>query len=77
MTFDWKNWHHWLHGLIGAFIGGSANTITNMIVSPETFNLNAGLPKVLEAALLSGIISAALFLKQSPLPPEPPDPPKP
>jgi hypothetical protein len=37
----------WLYGLFSAAISSAANTITVMIVAPETFNVNEGLGKVL------------------------------
>lgn len=63
-----NSWRNWVHGLIGAFIGGGANAVSVMVIAPETFNIHAGLEKLGGAFLLSGIISAALYLKQSPLP---------
>lgn len=63
-----KNWKAWLYGLASAAIGAAANTVTVMIVAPETFNLNEGLNKVLMAAGSSAIVAVALYLKQSPLP---------
>lgn len=64
-------WRHWLHGLIGAAIGGGANAITTMIIAPAQFNLQEGYKNVLMSAIVSAIVSAALYLKQSPLPEEP------
>ncbi|HOR98920.1 MAG TPA: hypothetical protein PLZ74_11170 [Kiritimatiellia bacterium] len=63
-----KNWKTWLYGLASAAIGAAANTVTVMIVAPETFNLGEGLNKVLMAAGSSAIVAVALYLKQSPLP---------
>jgi hypothetical protein len=62
-------WATWLHALLGAFIGGAANAIVNIVVAPDTFNLHEGKEKLLTAALLSGAVSAALYLKTAPLPP--------
>jgi hypothetical protein len=61
-------WQVWLKGLAGAVIGGAANSIVLMIVDPLTFNLAEGLPKLETVAIVSAIISAAMYLKQSPLP---------
>jgi hypothetical protein len=58
----------WLKGLIAAFIGGAANAVTNIIVAPETFNLNSGAGKLSQAALASGIFAMCFYLKKSPLP---------
>lgn len=58
----------WLKGLVAAFIGGSANGITVMIVDPVAFNFKEGLGKVGMVTLISGIFAVALYLKQSPVP---------
>lgn len=61
----------WLHGLVAAFISGGANGITVMIVDPTQFNLfQGGAAKLGMVMLVGAIVGAALFLKQSPLPPE-------
>jgi hypothetical protein len=60
----------WLKGLGSAFIGGSANVITTMIVAPDQFNFQEGLPKVAVAAGVGGVLALANYLKQSPLPGE-------
>jgi len=62
------NWKAWLHGLTSAFVGGAANSISAMVIDPKEFNLQEGLPKVLTMWGVSGVISAGLYLKQSPLP---------
>lgn len=62
------NWKAWLHGLGSAFIGGGANVVAALVIDPENFNLAEGVQKVLTLWLASGGISAALYLKQSPLP---------
>ncbi len=58
----------WLKGLLSAIIGAAANSIVLMIADPLTFNLTTGLGKVGTVALVSAIVAAALYLKQSPLP---------
>ena len=63
-----KNWENWLYGLMSAMIGGAANSVIVILVSPESFNFQEGLPKLGTAAFAFGIVSAALYLKQSPLP---------
>lgn len=65
------DWGMWLKGLIAAAIGGAANAVTVMIVDPVAFNLQDGGKKLAMVALVSAIVSAALYLKQSPLPGEP------
>ncbi len=62
------NWQNWVKGLISAIIGAAANSITVMIVDPTNFNLGAGLPKLGSVAIVSAVVAAAMYLKQSPLP---------
>ena len=64
------NWRMWLRGLIGALIGGAANGITAMVLDPNTFNFSTGLLALGKFAFVSGIISAALWLKTHPVPDE-------
>ena len=63
-----KNWRTWLKGLISAIIGAVANSITVMIVDPQAFNLTNNVGKLGMVAIVSAIVAAALYLKQSPLP---------
>ena len=61
----------WVHSLAAAAISGGANGITVMIVDPIQFNIFQGGAQKLGMVVLVGlIVGAALFLKQSPLPPE-------
>lgn len=62
------NWKLWLKGLISAIIGAFCNSIVLMIADPQTFNLSTGANKVLTVAIVSAIVAAAMYLKQSPLP---------
>jgi len=62
------DWNTWLKGLISAIIGGAANSVTVMIVSPLEFNLQEGAGKLGTVCIVSAIVSAALYLKKSPLP---------
>lgn len=61
--------NNWLRGLISAVIGGAANSITVMIVDPVAFNLQEGAGKLGTVALVSALLALAMYLKQSPLPP--------
>lgn len=61
-------WNKWIKGLISAIIGGAANSITVMIVDPLAFNMQDGAGKLGMVALVSAIVAAAMYLKQSPLP---------
>jgi hypothetical protein len=63
----WRNTEVWLHGLISAFVGGGASVVGAMIITPESYNIHE-LKKVFSLFLVNGIVSAALYLKQSPLP---------
>ena len=69
---QFSDWKTWVHGLAAAAIGGGANAVTLIIVEPSKFNATAsGWKNLGTAVLVSGIVSAALYLKQSPVPPEP------
>ena len=61
-----RNMRLWLRGLFGGFIGGAANSVCAMIVDPVNFNLDQ-LDRLAKFALLSGAISAALWLKSHPI----------
>jgi hypothetical protein len=67
-------WMTWAKGLISAVIGGAANSVTTMIVAPNDFNLQDGLGKVGTVAGVSALVSAAMYLKASPLPGSKPGP---
>lgn len=69
------NWRDWLKGLASAAIGAAANAVTVMIVDPANFNLSTGIGKVGTVALVSAVVAAAFYLKQSPLPQTPAPPP--
>jgi hypothetical protein len=66
----------WAKGLLAASIAGAANgVITGFAavgIDPAHFNLQAGLKPTLAiagvSAAMSGLIGAAAYLKQSPLP---------
>lgn len=64
------NWKVWGRGLMGAAIGGAANAVTAMGFEPTKFNFSEGLSHLLWFAVASAVISACLYLKQSPVPPE-------
>ena len=63
-----QDWKRWVKGLISAFIGAAANSVTVVIVDPVNFNPLTETKKVLTVALVSGAIAAAFYLKQSPVP---------
>jgi len=57
----------WVKGLLSAIIGGAANGITLMLIDPLNYNLSEGLGKLGTVALVSAIISAAMYLSKSPI----------
>ena len=73
-----KNVKHWLHGLLAAIIGGGSSAVCAavgpMMIDREVFNLQDGIGNVLKTMLagfiVSGLLQAAGYLKQSPIPPE-------
>lgn len=62
------DWRVWLKGLASAVIGGASTAVTLVIVDPMTFNLETGLSKLGTVVVVNAIVSAALYLKASPLP---------
>lgn len=66
MTF-----RQWVHGLAAAIIGGAASAVTVAIAAPDQFNIydQEALARLGSVVLVSALVSAALYLKQSPLPP--------
>ena len=63
------NWRIWLKGLIAAVVASAANSVSALIADPEHFNPSlAGWKNLGVVALVSAIVGAALYLKQSPVP---------
>lgn len=62
------NWRTWLKGLVSAVIGGVANSVVLMIADPSTFNLQQGKEHLVTVSVTTAILSAAMYLKQSPVP---------
>jgi hypothetical protein len=58
----------WVRGLVAAVVSAAANSVTVMVVEPMHFNLNEGLGKVGQVALVSALVGAALYLKEHPVP---------
>lgn len=60
----------WLHGLGAAFIGAIGSSVSTMVVAPDKFNFNTeqGILHLLASWVVSGIIAAGAYLRQSPLP---------
>lgn len=65
----WLKWELWFRGLMAAGIGSAANGVTLCIVDPSNFNIHEGMKKLGEVCLGSALVSMAMYLKQSPLPP--------
>ena len=71
-------WAIWIYGLLAAVIGGGAASVTSAFVAsglaPGQFSLSGGdagwntLKLMGLTFVVNGIVSAAAFLKQSPLP---------
>lgn len=60
----------WLHGIGAAFIGGAAAGGVAFVQDPATFNFSEeGWVKLGTVCLVSGVIAAFAYLKQSPVPP--------
>jgi hypothetical protein len=64
------NWKTWLNGVIGGFVGASANSITLMISDPEHFNVTTtdGWKHLGLSIIISGGVGSALYLKTHPTP---------
>lgn len=70
------NWGQWLYGLVSGFIGGGAGSLGagfgGMYTDPDHFNPAKGFRHLFVLMgvtfLFSGVITAAAYLKQSPLP---------
>ncbi len=59
----------YFHGLTAAAIAGAANSITVMVVDPVQFNLfQGGATKLCSVAIVSAIVSIAIYLREHPLP---------
>lgn len=64
------DWKLWLKGLIAAVVSSGANSISVLVADPQHFNPGAagGIRNLGIVALVSAIVGAALYLKQSPVP---------
>lgn len=65
---------HWFKGLIAAMVGGAANGVLVNVVDPADFNVGPGWKKLATMIAASALVSAAMYLKQSPVPPDDDDP---
>lgn len=63
------NWKIWLKGLIAAVVSTAASSVSVLIADPKHFSPGiAGWRNLGLVALVSAIVGAALYLKQSPVP---------
>lgn len=71
-----KDWRTWRQALLGAFIGGALNCVSNFLLEPQTYNIAdlTGTLAIVKALLSSGAISAGLWIKQHPKPDVPTEP---
>lgn len=58
----------WLYGLVATVINGFASGVVLSIADPEHFNIFSGRRELLTVSLVMGLLGAANFLKQHPLP---------
>jgi len=58
---------NWLKGLLSAAIGGASNSIAAVLTDPTNYNIKDGLGNLGTMAAVGAIVSAAMYLKQSPL----------
>jgi len=61
-----NKWEIWAKGLLAALIGGAANAVTAVAVDPMHFGFNL---ITLKLAGAGAVVSALMYLKQSPVPP--------
>jgi hypothetical protein len=62
------DWRLWLYNLTAALVNGFASGIVLVIAAPESFNLEAGLRKLLITSSVLGLWGLANYLKQNPVP---------
>ncbi len=65
-----RDWKVWLKGLVAAAISSSSNAIAVVVADPMHFSPAevGGFRKLGVVVLVSAIVGAALYLKQSPVP---------
>lgn len=65
-------WKVWLKGLVAAAVSSASNTIAVLIADPHHFNPSevGGVRKLGTVVAISAVVGAALYLKQSPVPPD-------
>ncbi len=65
-----RDWKVWLKGLVAAAISSASNAIAALVADPKHFSPAevGGFRKLGVVVLVSAIVGAALYLKQSPVP---------
>ena len=63
-------WKHWLHGLVAAIVGGSATGAALLLADYERIMEPGGFVVLGKVVLILALTHLAMYLKQSPLPPE-------
>lgn len=63
-------WKLWLKGLAAAIISSTANSVSVLVADPRHFDpgVTGGFKNLGIVGLVSAIVGAALYLKQSPVP---------
>ena len=64
--FKKENWRIWLKGLVSAVISGGATGIAAALSAPQPY----GFKNYFIVMFTAGVVGAALYLKQSPMPTE-------
>ena len=61
-------WRPWIYGLLSGIIGGAATSVVS-IAGGQAIGAATFTPRqLLAVAVVSAVVNAAMFLKQSPLP---------
>lgn len=68
MSEQFRTWRFWLRGLMAAAINGAASGVVLVIAEPEHFNIYDGREKLLMTSMVLGLLAAANFLKEHPIP---------
>lgn len=68
MTKTQKVFIAWIYGALAAVVGGVVTSASAWLIAPDTFNLDGGLPRMLQLLGLSAAYHLIGYMKQSPLP---------
>jgi hypothetical protein len=65
-----NNLKGWLHGLAAAVVSSFATAASGVLALPTVFTLDRnGFTNMIKLAIPAAMLAAALYLKQSPVPP--------